>query len=86
MPRRGGGSSGLLNSPASGFKNPKSVLRPAASKRPVRIHNGNLKLRLDRRAIAAVIHALDASAAEILGPSPLGSRLPAPWGVPPGEL
>jgi probable rRNA maturation factor len=32
----------------------------------VRIHNGHLRLHIDRRAVGAVIHELDAHAAEIL--------------------
>jgi len=48
-------------------------------RRAVRIFNGHPRLRLDRRAVAAAVHLLDAHAAEILGPSPA-------WGVPPGEL
>ena len=49
----------------------------------MRIHNGHLKLRLDRRAVAAVIHQLDADAAEILNP---GGATAALHPVPPGEL
>ena len=58
----------------SGLRFPKSGMR-----RAVRIFNGHPRLRLDRRAVAAAVHLLDAHAAEILGPSPA-------WGVPPGEL
>jgi probable rRNA maturation factor len=53
------------------------------SRRVVRIHNGHLKLRLDRRAIAAVIHELDKSAGAILNPGPPHAGLHP---VPPGEL
>lgn len=49
----------------------------------VRIHNGHLRLRLDRHAIAAVIQQLDAHAAEILHP---GSSAAGLHPVPPGEL
>lgn len=53
--------------------------------RPVRIHNGHPRLVPDRRSVAAVIHLLDAHAAEIVGPltSDLG---PLTSGPPPGEL
>ncbi len=53
------------------------------TRRPVQIHNGCRGLRFSRRAVAAVIHLLDAHASEILGQppstldarrSPLGSR------------
>jgi probable rRNA maturation factor len=43
----------------------------------VRIHNGHPGLRFDRRAVAAVIHLLDARAAEILGSARPGLRPPA---------
>jgi probable rRNA maturation factor len=49
----------------------------------VRIHNGRLKLRLDRRAVAAVIHLLDANATGILNP---GSSAAGLHPVPAGEL
>jgi len=75
----------------SGPRYPKSGMR-----RAVRVFNGHPRLRLDRRAVAAAVHLLDAHADEILGPSPLaslsskalateGRPAPAP-GVPPGEL
>jgi probable rRNA maturation factor len=51
--------------------------------RPVRIHNGNTGLQLDRRAIAAVVHELDAHAADILGSGSGASEVHL---VPPGEL
>jgi probable rRNA maturation factor len=35
--------------------------------RPIRIHNGHPRLRLDRRTVIAAIHCLDSHAAEILG-------------------
>ena len=49
----------------SGFPYPVSGIR-----RVVRIHHAHPGLRLDRRAIATVIHLLDAHAAEILGAGP----------------
>jgi probable rRNA maturation factor len=49
----------------------------------VRIHNGHLQLRLDRHAVTAVIHQLDAHAAEILHPGAPAAGLHP---VPPGEL
>jgi probable rRNA maturation factor len=54
--------------------------------RPVRIHNGHPRLRLDRRAVAAAVHLLDAHAGEILGLSPFAARPATALGVPPGEL
>jgi probable rRNA maturation factor len=60
--------------------------------RPVRIHNGHPRLRLDRRAVIAAIQCLDFHAAEILGRlaprrrSTLDSGLSATPAVPPGEL
>jgi probable rRNA maturation factor len=48
----------------------------------VQIHNGHLKLRLDRQAVAAVIHQLDANATEVLNPGSSSEIHP----VPPGEL
>ena len=60
--------------------------------RPVRIHNSHPRLRLDRRAVIAVIQCLDLHAAEILGRracrrlSTLDSGPSAAPGVPPGEL
>ena len=53
------------------------------SRRVVRIHNGHPQLRLDRRAVAAVIHRLDTHAAELLN---LAAAPPALHPVPPGEL
>lgn len=58
-----------------------AALRFAA--RPVRIHNGHLKLRIDRRAVAAIIRELDAHCAEIIGS---GSASAGLHPVPPGEL
>jgi probable rRNA maturation factor len=61
--------------------------------RPVRIHNGHPRLRLDRRAVIAAIQCLDFHAAEILG-RPLRNTLSSslfhlssssPGGTP-GEL
>jgi probable rRNA maturation factor len=46
----------------SGPRYPKSGMR-----RAVRVFNGHPGLRLDRRAVAAIIHLLDAHAAETLG-------------------
>jgi probable rRNA maturation factor len=43
-------------------------------RRSVRIHHGHPGLRFDRRAVATVIHLLDAHAAEILGRSRLDLR------------
>ncbi len=51
--------------------------------RPVRIHNGHPGLRLDRRAVAAVVHLLDAHTREIL---PLTEASAGLHPVPPGEL
>jgi probable rRNA maturation factor len=62
---------------------PVSGIRSPVSRRVVRIHNGHLKLRFDRRVVAAVIHQLDANTAEILNP---GSSSDALHPVPPGEL
>ncbi len=58
-------------------------IRPPASRRPVRVHNGHAKLRLDRRALASAIHLLDANAPGILHP---GSPSAAFHPLPPGEL
>jgi probable rRNA maturation factor len=55
----------------SGIRYPVSDFRRAVS-----IYNGAPGLRFDRRAIAAVIHQLDAQATEILGPG----RHPPPSG------
>ena len=62
-------------------------------RRAVRVFNGHPRLRLDRRAVAAVIHLLDTHAAEILEPRPR-KALPSSFfllpssspGIPPGEL
>lgn len=54
--------------------------------RPVRIHVGHPQLRLDRRAVVAVIHCLDAHIGEIHGASSPDPWSSAPGGVPPGEL
>lgn len=59
----------------SSFRYPKSGMR-----RAVRVFNSHPGLRLDRRAIAAVIHLLDAHAGEIVGPPTSDFR------PPPGEL
>jgi probable rRNA maturation factor len=49
----------------------------------VRIHSGHPQLRLDRRAVAAVIHRLDSQAAGLLHLAAAPSDLHP---VPPGEL
>jgi probable rRNA maturation factor len=68
--------------------------------RPVRVHNAHPGLRADRRAVAAVIHLLDAHAPEIVGSPTSDRRSPttgsgpatcnlqplAESGPPPGEL
>jgi probable rRNA maturation factor len=54
-----------------------------ASRRLVRVHNGHTRLRLDRRALASVIHLLDANAPGILHPGPSPDAFHP---VPPGEL
>jgi probable rRNA maturation factor len=51
--------------------------------RPVRIHNGHLNLRVDRRAVAEVIRELDTHWSEILGSGSSGSEVHP---VPAGEL
>ena len=55
-------------------------------RRAVRVFNGHPRLRLDRRAIAAAVHLLDAHAGDILGPLPRAARRVTAPGVPPGEL
>jgi probable rRNA maturation factor len=62
---------------------PVSRIRSPVSLRVVRIHNGHLRLRFDRRLVAAVIHQLDANATKILNLGPSPARLHP---VPPGEL
>jgi probable rRNA maturation factor len=67
----------------------------------VRIYNGDPGLRLDRRALIAVLRCLDSHAPAILGrppplvrlpstithhPSAIAPRLPAPPAIAPGEL
>ena len=59
------------------------IATPRFGARPVRIHNGHLRLRLDRRAVAGVIHELDAHCAEILGSSAAAAEFHP---VPAGEL
>jgi probable rRNA maturation factor len=62
---------------------PVSGFRVSISHRVVRIHNGHLKLQLDRRGVAAVIHQLDANAVQILNPGSSPGKIHP---VPPGEL
>ena len=73
---------------AKASRSPASSLRPPRSGRLVRIHNGCPRLRLDRRAVAAVISLLDAHAAQVVGGrrSPFDSRPPSRPGVPCGGL
>lgn len=52
--------------------------------RIVAIANRHPRLRLDRRAVAAVIHTLDAHAKDIVGPAGRGNSGPQP--VPAGEV
>jgi probable rRNA maturation factor len=68
------------SSPVSGIRN------PVLASRSVSIHNGHPRLRLDRRAVAAAVHLLDAHAGDILGPLPRAARRTTAPGVPPGEL
>jgi probable rRNA maturation factor len=56
---------------------------PRFAARPVRVHNGHLTLRVDRHAVAAIIHELDAHCAEVLGS---GSATVGLHPVPAGEL
>jgi probable rRNA maturation factor len=51
-----------------------STAVPASARRPVTIHHAHPRLRLDRRAVAAMIHQLDRAASSFRG------------GPPPGEL
>jgi len=73
-------------------RRPQAAWPPASGLRPplrsVRIHNGCPRLRLDRRAVAAVISLLDAHAAQVVGGrrSPFDSRPSACPGVPRGGL
>ena len=53
------------------------------ARRPVRVHNGHQQLRIDRRAVAAAIQALDAHSTGILGCGAAAAQLHP---VPPGEL
>jgi len=55
----------------------------AEAARPVRVHNGHLRLRVDRRGIVAMVRELDAHCAEILGAGSPGAELHP---LPPGEL
>ena len=76
-----GGSYPVFPPTLDGF--PVSGIRFPVFRRVVRIHNGHLKLRLDRRSVAAVIHQLDANATGILNPGLSSAELHP---VPPGEL
>ncbi len=88
--------------PRSGSRAQRRGSKGAAgrARRPVQIHNGCRGLRFSRRDVAAVIHLLDARAAEIVGLRPPAHRRPPSGhgrltldprpatasGPPPGEL
>jgi probable rRNA maturation factor len=69
--------------PAESVSRGSGIAAPRFAARPVRIHNGHPKLRVDRHAVAAIIRELDIHCAEILGS---GSAAAGHHPVPDGEL
>ncbi len=75
------GRSAGLN--AAGYNRKNGADPGRSAPRVVRIHNGHQGLRIDRQAVVAIIHELDANCTGILSPESGAAELHP---VPPGEL